>query len=172
MGRDKALLPFRGGVLAEWVAREVACAAGRVVLVGDPSLYATFGYPVIPDRYPGEGPLGGILTALCHTTAEWNLAVACDMPALSAEFLRRILDAAEQSAADALVPTGPSGLPEPLCAAYHRRARVPLEGAFERGERKVMAAVACLPVVMWPMAELAPFQNVNTPEDWAGYAAE
>jgi molybdopterin-guanine dinucleotide biosynthesis protein A len=173
MGRDKALLPFRGGVLAEWVAREVAAVAGGVVLVGDPGRYAAFGYAVIPDRYPGEGPLGGILTALAHTTAEWNLVVACDMPKLSAEFLGRILEAAAgQSAADALVPTGPSGLPEPLCAAYHRRSRAALEGAFERGERKVMRALATLPVVMWPMAELAPFQNVNTPEDWAGYVAE
>jgi molybdenum cofactor guanylyltransferase len=172
MGRDKALLPFRGGVLVESVAREVASAAGDAILVGDSDRYGAFGYTVIPDHYPGEGPLGGILTALCHTTAEWNLVVACDMPALSAEFLGRILEAAEQSAADALVPTGPGGLPEPLCAAYHRRLRAALESAFERGERKVMGALASLPVVMWPMAELAPFQNVNTPEDWAGYVAE
>jgi molybdopterin-guanine dinucleotide biosynthesis protein A len=172
MGRDKALLPFRGGVLVETVAREAARAAGGAILVGDPGQYAEFGYPVIPDRYPGEGPLGGILTALHHTTAEWNLVVACDMPELSAEFLRRILDAAEQSGGDALVPQGPSGMPEPLCAAYHRRSRAALEGAFEKGERKVTAAFASLPVVLWPMAELAPFQNVNTPEDWSGYAAE
>jgi molybdopterin-guanine dinucleotide biosynthesis protein A len=172
MGRDKALLPFRGGVLAESVAREVALAAGSAVLVGDPGRYAAFGYTVIPDRYPGEGPLGGILTALCHTTAEWNLVVACDMPELSAEFLGRILDAAEESTADALVPIGPSGLPEPLCAVYRRCSRAPLEGAFERGERKVMAALASLPVLLWPMSELAPFQNVNTPEDWDGYAGE
>jgi molybdenum cofactor guanylyltransferase len=172
MGRDKALLPFRGGVLVESVAREVASATGGVVLVGDPVRYAAFGYTVIPDRYPEEGPLGGILTALHHTTAEWNLVVACDMPEVSAEFLRRILDAADQSDADALVPVGPSGIPEPLCAAYRRRSRAPLEGAFERGERKVTAAFAALQVVLWPMAELAPFQNVNTPEDWAGYAAE
>jgi len=173
MGRDKALLPFRGGALVESVAREVAAAAGSAVLVGNSARYARFGYAVIPDRYPGEGPLGGILTALAHTTAEWNLVVACDMPALSAELLRQILDAAAvQSAADALVPTGPAGLPEPLCAAYHRRACAALERAFANGERKITAAFSGMPVVLWPMAEMAQFQNVNTPEDWSGYVAE
>jgi len=142
------------------------------VLVGDPVRYHIFGYPVIPDRFPDEGPLGGILTALGHTTAEWNLVAACDMPELSAEVLGRILDAAEHCDADALVPIGPSGIPEPLCSVYRLRARSSLEDAFAHGERKVMRALASVPTVRWPMAELAPFQNVNTPEDWAGYAAE
>ena len=172
MGRDKALLPFRGGVLVESVALAVASAARSAILVGDPARYAAFGYPVIADLFPGEGPLGGILTALGHTTAEWNLVVACDMPAISAEFLGRILQAAEQSDGDALVPVGPSALPEPLCAAYRRRSRSTLEAAFAGGERKVMAALAAVKVARWPMADLEPFQNVNTPEDWSGYAAE
>ena len=132
MGRDKALLPFRGVPLAQFVARTVASAATQAVLVGDPSRYAAFGYPVIPDRFPGEGPLGGILTALHHTSADWSLVVACDMPELSAEFLGRLLEAAEHSGAEALIPVGPSGQPEPLCAVYHRNARPAIEMAFAR----------------------------------------
>jgi molybdopterin-guanine dinucleotide biosynthesis protein A len=173
MGRDKARLPYRGGALAEWVARAVELAAQSATLVGNPELGG------IPDLYPGEGPLGGILTALHHsllhspyqTGADWNLIVACDMPEVSAGFLRKLLAAAEASGADALLPEGPSGKVEPLCAVYHRRALAPMERHFARGVRKVTAALEGVPTIRLSVPELAPFQNVNTPEDWAGYAA-
>ena len=71
---------FAAATLAEAVARQVARAAGNVTLVGHPALAA------LPICYPGEGPLGGILTALHHTSADWNLIVACDMPEISAGF--------------------------------------------------------------------------------------
>ena len=171
MGRDKALLPFRGGALVESVARAVGLAAGSAVLVGDPRLYEHLGYPAIPDLYPGAGPLGGILTALSHSSADWNLVAACDMPELSGGFLGLLVEAAEGFAADALVPIGPSGRPEPLCAVYHRRSRRALEGALGRGVRSVRAALENLRATLVSVPEVTPFQNVNTPEDWAGYAA-
>jgi molybdopterin-guanine dinucleotide biosynthesis protein A len=142
------------------------------VLIGDPALYAAFPYPVLADHYPGEGPLGGILTALRHTSADWNLVVACDMPGLSAGFLSRILAAAEQMHPDALMPVGPSGRPEPLCAVYHRRALEALEAEFRGGQRKVTAALAAVRAERLPVGEVAMFHNVNTPEDWADYGAE
>lgn len=172
MGRDKARLPFRGGSLAGFVAGTVAEAAGSAVLVGNPAEYAELAYQAIADLYPGEGPLGGILTALHHTASDWNLVVACDMPGLSASVLARIIEAAEHSEADAVLPAGPSGYPEPLCGAYHRRALGGLEAAFRDGERKVMAAVRRIRAEMLPVGDLAVFQNVNTPEDWAAYGAE
>jgi len=169
MGRDKALLPFRGGRLAESVAEAVEAAAGSVAVVGRTELGR---FRAIPDRYPGEGPLGGILTALADSAADWNLVVACDMPEITAAFLTGLLGAAAASGADALIPLGPSGRPEPLCAVYHRRCVGPLHGAFDRGVRKVMEAVAEVAAHVCPVVEVAQFQNVNTPEDWSDYAAE
>ena len=165
MGRDKARLPLRGGDPVSAVAAAVASAAGNVTLVGHPEL------PSTPDRYPGGGPLGGILTALDHTAADWNLIVACDMPEVTADFLKGLLARAMWSPADVLLPYGPHGLPEPLCAVYRRRARAAMKAHFARGVRKVTAALAGLEVEPLVVAELSFFQNVNTPEDWAAYAA-
>lgn len=167
MGRDKALLPFRGGTLAQSVATAVAQAAGSATLVGAPEIHGHLGFPVLADLYPGQGPLGGILTALHHTMAEWNLVTACDMPALTPSLLAALLDAAERLDADALVPAGPSGHPEPLCAVYHRRARQPLAHCFAGGVRCVSAALEAVRAVPFPVKEVSCFQNVNTPQEWS-----
>jgi len=168
MGRDKASLPYRGGLLAQAVAREVESAAGCVTLVGKPS-WSPSAYT--PDLYPGQGPLGAILTALQQTSADWNLIVACDMPEISAPFLRALLDAAERWDVDVLLPAGPSHRVEPLCAVYHRRVRQPIYNAFENGIRKITAALDGLRAAVLLVPDAIAFQNVNTPEDWAQYAA-
>jgi molybdenum cofactor guanylyltransferase len=166
MGRDKTRLPFRGGELVTAVAGTVARAAGTVTLVGHSEL------PAIPDLYPGEGPLGGILTALHHTSADWNLVVACDMPQLSDAFLAELVARAMRSPAAVILPCGPDGVLQPLCAVYHKPALPTMEDHFNRGVRKVTAALAGLAVELLAVSELSLFQNVNTPEDWAPYAAK
>jgi molybdenum cofactor guanylyltransferase len=169
MGRDKALLPFRGGALAAHVAATVAAAAGSVTLIGDPRKYGHLGYPVLPDRTPGAGPVGGIESVLSYTAADWNLVLACDMPAISAALLRGLLDAAERAGADVLVPAGPSGRLEPLSAVYHRRCLATVRRALESGVRKVTDALDGLEVARWTVDDAACFENLNTPEEWACY---
>ena len=169
MGQDKARLPFHGATLVEHVASAVAEAAGSVTLVGAPDRYQSLGFPILPDSRPGAGPLAGIYTALGASTAAWNLIAACDMPVISAPFLQSLLAAAESSGADCLIPSGPSGLPEPLCAVYHARCRAAIEAALDRGVRKVTDGLDGLRIAAWSVPESHWFRNVNTPEEWATY---
>ncbi len=169
MRRDKALLLLRGRPLVLHVAAAAAAAAGTVALVGDPARYVTLGLPVIPDDFPGEGPLGGICTALRHTSAEWNLVLACDMPAITVEFLRELFELANRVGAAALLPAGPSGVPEPLCAVYHARCLPFAEAALERGVRKVAEGLAGAGLQIRHFASDAVFRNCNTPEEWSDY---
>jgi molybdopterin-guanine dinucleotide biosynthesis protein A len=177
MGRDKALLPFRGGALVQSVAGAVSEAVGSATLVGDPGRYGALGYPVIPDLQPGEGPLGGILTALRHSGADWNFIAACDMPQLHPDKLRGMLDVLlsvllrVEMEADALLPAGPQGRPEPLCALYHRRCADAFETAFAAGVRKVTTALEPMRTLRVNVTEVSLFQNVNTPEEWAQHDA-
>ena len=170
MGRDKELLPHGGDVLARKIASAVEAAAGTVRLVGDPQIYAHLGFTVVADAYGSQGPLGGILTALADTKAEWNLVTACDMPGLTSEFLGSLFEHAERTDADVLFPQGPAGRPEPLCAVYRRRAGEALRAAFERGERSATAALLDARILALEIPQAAYFQNVNTPEEWADYA--
>jgi molybdopterin-guanine dinucleotide biosynthesis protein A len=170
MGRDKALLPFQGSTLLEHIALHVAAAAGSVTLIGEPDKYRRLGFPVLTDNLTGAGPLSGIQTALSASRAEWNLIVACDMPELSSEFLTSLLEFAEASDADCLIPIGPTGRPEPLCAAYRLRCLPCIDRALARNIRKVTDALAGLDVKPWNVPESVWFQNVNTPAEWTPYS--
>jgi molybdopterin-guanine dinucleotide biosynthesis protein A len=170
MGRNKALLPWRGTTLLDYVAGEVRAAAGSLAIVGPTGQYE--GFPEIADLFTGAGPLGGVITALRSSEAEWNLIVACDMPGINASVLREMLDGAQAAEPDCLLPVGPSGRPEPLCAVWHKRAEPILTRALETGVRKMTDAMEGLHVVRWPIANGEVFRNVNTPDDWADHLAQ
>jgi molybdopterin-guanine dinucleotide biosynthesis protein A len=169
MGSDKALLAFKGATLVEHVAEQVHQAAGNVTLVGDPKRYSNLSYTVIRDIYPSRGPLSGIHAALSASHEKWNLIVACDMPEVTAAFLTKILERAERGKANAVIPAGPSGLPEPLCAAYSLTALEAIAASLERDIRKVMDALAGLEIDLWRVEDSRHFHNLNTPAEWTGY---
>lgn len=162
MGVDKALLAPAGAVL---IAEAIRPLCGSVSLVGDPALYAKLGLPVVPDDFPGAGPLAGIEAALRTTAAALNLIVACDMPALDAG----ILEALFATGGDCALPQYPDGRVEPLCAVYDRRCAPAVRAALENGTRKVTDALQTLEIRYLQVSSGAPFANLNTPEDLAQY---
>ena len=170
MGVDKALLNVGNQPLAKRIAENIARVCGPVSLVGDPERYASLGLPVIPDRFPGEGPLAGIEAALNATKADWNLVVACDMPSLDDGIIEELFRAALEG--DCAAPWYSDGRIEPLCAVIHRRCHEPILRAIETGTRKVTVALAQLALRYVPVGSPESFANLNTPEDLAQWRRE
>ena len=148
-----------------------------VKIVGVPGKYAAFGAEIVEDRWPGEGPLGGIITALedaakSPANSEWNLIVSCDMPFLTPEWLVFLSARAAKSNAQVVFPHSASG-PEPLCACWQTSAAAKLRSGFERGVRKVTEGIALLHAevldeVDWNRFDSAGrlFWNMNTAADY------
>src|SRR5208282_3873140 len=107
MGQYKALLPYRGTTLVEHVAKTVSEAVGSAIVIGDPERLPQIAFQVVPDELPGCGPASGVYTALRVTKTDWNLVVACDMPAISVEILRELLRRAESAERNCVAATGP-----------------------------------------------------------------
>jgi molybdenum cofactor guanylyltransferase len=166
MGRDKALLRVNGVTLVEQIASRVRAAAGSVTLIGSPEKYGHLGFSVVPDEVENCGPLGGLYTALRLTDAEWNVLVACDMPLVNEGFLRGLIEAAEGSDADCVVPEI-DGKIDPLCAVYHARVVHAAESAIHRKLFKMQDFVATLRASYWHVTDPRPLANVNTPAEWS-----
>jgi molybdenum cofactor guanylyltransferase len=141
MGRDKALLDIDGVPLVLRVARLLEPLTGRPTVIAQPERLAELDLQVIADDQRGLGPLGAIATALRHTENAWNLILGCDLPFLTAPWLKYLIDRALASSNDVLIPQSEGGL-EPLCAVYHQRCEHAISEALARGVRKVTDGLA------------------------------
>ena len=166
MGSDKALIEIDGELLLARTANILLATCGSVAVIGDPARYGAFGLPVIADRFPGLGPLAGIEAALGATHVDWNLIVACDMPALDRETIETLFEAVD---GDCALPAYPDGKVEPLCAVYHRRAHSAILAALESGARRITEALERVAVRYVRIHRPEPFANLNTPQDLANF---
>jgi molybdopterin-guanine dinucleotide biosynthesis protein A len=178
-GGLKALESVGGRAIIERAADALRGAVSDLILIAnDGDTYAPLGYPLRGDLVTGVGALGGLHAAL-HWAAEQHrpgiLAVACDMPFVSAPLLRRLVELAVEQDADVVAPESDNrrGL-EPLCAYYSTRCLPAIERALARADPRMIAFHDDVTVVRLALGEVADFGdpavlflNVNTPEERA-----
>ncbi len=97
-GQDKAKAELGGKPMLTRICGLVSDTVGSVSVVAPPHRYLNFDVWITEDLWPGQGPLGGIITALLATAEtdggrDWNLIVSCDMPFLTGEWLTYLSDA-------------------------------------------------------------------------------
>jgi molybdenum cofactor guanylyltransferase len=144
MGRDKALIEIDGKPLVLLVAERVAeCAAPVLLASGAYRRFDSLPYEEIPDAAPGVGPLSGLVAALSASPHDLLVAAAVDMPFVSADVFRLLLQLRADE--DAVLPVTNEGR-QPLHALYHRSALPHLTDVLERGRYGLRDALAGLDV--------------------------
>lgn len=177
-GQDKALIAVGGKpMLARTLDVVGASGVRETRIVGARSKYGEFGARCVKDKWPGEGPLGGILTALINSVKYkygyfWNLVVSCDMPFLTVDWLAFLVERTRSSEAQVVLARSGEGL-EPLCACWRTDAARTLKPAFERGVRKVTGGIALLRAEVLDEPDWKRFDNhgrlfsnMNTVQDY------
>jgi molybdopterin-guanine dinucleotide biosynthesis protein A len=173
MGRDKALLDFRGGTFLDAVAAAAAPLAGRVTVVGRAG-GEVGGYPAVADLRPGLGPLAGIETALTYARSEAAIVLACDTPLVSTDLLALLAERAAAGGGPRIaVPLDADGRLAPLCGVYPVRALPEVTALLDAGERRPRALVERFASVVVPFEEYGHLdraadllRNVNRPEEY------
>lgn len=165
MGRDKALLPLKSGLLIDEVAGKVADACGTAVLIGAPERYRHLGMDCLADLRPRMGPLAGIETALESGRGELNLIVACDMPGLDTDWLCWLLRKARGSPALCVASAERGGIVHPLCAVYRTDCLPLVREALNAGRLRVLDLLRELGAATLEIN--SPISNINTPQQWA-----
>jgi molybdopterin-guanine dinucleotide biosynthesis protein A len=174
MGRPKGLLPApdTGEALLLRLLRLAREIGLTPVLVGDATPYHALAPEVLrlADQPVGIGPLGGLSALLAHAEDHSVLAVACDMPFLSAPLLARL--ATTGGPAAVVAPRSAPDAPlEPLCALYDAtRVRPVLAAALSQGERSFQRLLRRLEVEELSLSpeESAQLRDWDTPQDLLG----
>ncbi len=164
MGRDKAAMPWGDTTMGERVVAVLRSAGCDPVIAvgGRADAHGGLGVSLEPDHFPGEGPLGGIVTALRTLTTPYVAIVACDMPWLEASVITSLRDACSTGEVD--VAMARTTRIEPLLAVWSTTALAAVEQAFQHGERAVYAVVDRLRVTAVDVPA-AVARNVNRPTD-------
>ncbi|HVY31282.1 MAG TPA: molybdenum cofactor guanylyltransferase [Polyangiaceae bacterium] len=176
-GVAKGLLTTRSDdgrdvTLIERALNELGAAAPGVpvVLVGGAEPYAHVGLPQLEDEPNGIGPLGGLQALLlegARRDLSHVLALACDLPFIRRDILRRLLD--EQPQAGALF-VRTEGVPNPLIARYAVGEALVAVGAVLASPRRSVRAVLERPELLAQPLELSgvderALRDWDTPED-------
>ena len=172
LGRDKTKIVFRGVTLLErtvWLARQFC--ADVAVSGRDRSVIEGMDVQWVEDGTDRIGPMGGILTGLRHFRAPM-LVLACDLPLLDPETVRRLFRAREKRSENVVMTTflqSETGFIESLLAIYEPGAIKLLETALDENLYKLSRAIPARRRHHIPyLREEEPcFFNINFPGDLA-----
>ena len=171
MGRDKALLPFGESTLLQTLIDRYAPLGPVAVSVDAAGRFPFHGALELPDVFPGQGPMNGIVSAFRAVDAEELFLTAVDLPNGDTALMQHLAEL--RGEADVcLVTRGPKGI-EPLFAVYGKRCRQIAEACLAEGRRSLMVLFDRVTVRSVAPEELPGFDleriftNVNTPEDYA-----
>ena len=184
-GGDKGLLPLGKGAILEYVIARLGPQVGAMALNanGDPSRFARFGLPVLPDPVAGHpGPLAGVLAGLDWAAgqgAETVVSVAADTPFFPRDLFARLQAEAAGMAHPLALAATPRGEEETRSMSRGGQVRHPTFGLWPVALRHDLRAAledGLRKVVLWTdrhggrealFDDAQAFFNVNTPADLA-----
>ena len=163
MGSNKATFEVEGAPMASRVADAARKAgASEILMVGGSATTAKR----LPgtwkkDVYPGQGPLGGVITALKAASHDRVVVLSCDMPFITGAVVTSLVDGLE----DAQASVGRTDRLNWLCAAWSKQECLStLQSVWKREERAVHRAAVLLDVAEVPVPAMA-VRNINEPGD-------
>mgnify|MGYP001330210788 CR=1 FL=1 len=170
MGEPKGELNFLGKPLMEvpLSALSKSGASEIIVIGGDRPDWLPSEIFHVDDPYPGEGPLGGVISALRICNEESVMILSNDLMGIDSETILTILK--KVNSQGVVVPVAGSKR-QVLSALWRRSLLASLTEIYETGERSIQTALKSLSVTEVNEFDQDKFANANTPSDIIDYIA-
>ena len=168
MGTPKGEMNVLGRPLIETAIDALMEAGASEVMIvgGKPFELKAKDLRFIEDGYPGEGPLGGLVTGLLNARLDQAMVLSNDLMSIDGSTIRKILEYSPM--ADLTIPVA-SGVPQVLTALWKVSCLKILESAFKSGSRSLKSILSDLDVAEISGLDGAKFVNANTQSDIIEY---
>lgn len=170
MSRDKALLPYRGTTLLNHAVELLAPLCTEVVISSNTPQHHIPDARLLPDEFPQQGPLGGLIAGLKNTSSSYMLTLPCDTPLVPIKALQQLIDIDTEE--PSVIVFREKSQIHPLIGSYPKSLLPQLEGAFASSERSIVRLLSKIPVVFieananLPWYKPGVFENINTLADY------
>ncbi|MBI1911805.1 MAG: molybdenum cofactor guanylyltransferase [Deltaproteobacteria bacterium] len=135
MGFNKALIKIDDRTIIEKNVGLLKKEFDEVFIVANEVLlYEHLSTLIYSDLIKGAGSLGGVFTALFHAKSDYAFVVACDMPFLSPEAIKKMIKSADGS--DCIVPFI-GGKLHPMHTLYSKKCLKPIKTMIEEGNLRI-----------------------------------
>ncbi len=172
-GVNKALIEIEGETIISKIHRALGSICNEVIIISNQT-QIDYRIPakIHSDIIENCGPLGGIHSALHHSSNEIILVVSCDMPFISINIANQLIDAyiKNRPNVDAVIPTL-NGFNEPLLAIYSKRLSTKISEILSdrKGHRITDLLDNCNTIKVDIEASpenIRSFTNINTFDDY------
>jgi len=175
-GADKANASLCGKALLDRVCERAAPQVETLLVSrNDGGVYKPASLELLPDEFPGEGPLAGVLAGLARARAggyAFMATFSCDTPFFPRETVALLHDRLATSGANICVAAH-NGIEHRALAVWRTNCELALSSAFANGLRRLrgVGEILLKVTVEFPAVGEGPdgdaFFNINTGEDLA-----
>ena len=168
MKENKALLPIAGLPLIQRLCLTLAEHFREIIVsVQCAEAYSFLPYPVVVDKEPDQGPMMGLLGGLAASSNPVNFVIACDIPEIDFDFVRRMADFTGDY--EIVVPVSGVDKFEPLFAFYNKSVIPRIESLLQQQKRKIIELYSLAKVKTIPLDHAEWYYNLNSMDDYRRY---
>jgi len=142
MKTEKGLLIYQNKTFVECIINAIKPIANSIFLVTKNENYEAFGYPLVADVFENKGPVGGIYTALNHSSTKKNLIISCDVPRIKAEIFSKYLIPNCKNSDLIFLSDGKNDYP--LIGVYSKKSIKNFESAIKKNHLKLLKLIETL----------------------------
>jgi len=165
-GNVKLFLHYQGKPFYEYLREALSDLPEIWLSVDAREKFTQIGLPMVEDEIPGIGPMGGLLTAMHQIDAEAFFVCASDMPFLSRETVRQLLQTWKECGILTVAAT-PQRV-HPLPGVYPRALLPQLESLAASRQYRMMGLLERTPCRIAVVEHEDSVRNINTMAEYRG----